>query len=159
MCSPGHSVPRVATVVPPGTEPVPSPRPGDALGRHTGGVPHDTSAAVTSATEPGSVWVDGTDPTLLWMAGEVDVAVVERLRERVGADSPRGSELATHLRAVRTVDMRAVTFADSSAVGLLAGLVVGLEPTGEQLVVRGIGPVVETVLEVTGLLPRLTREP
>jgi anti-anti-sigma factor len=105
------------------------------------------------------VWVDDADPTLLRMAGEVDVAVVEHLRERIGAGSPRGSELATYLRAVRTVDMSAVTFADSSAVGLLAGLVVGLEPTGEQLVVRGIGPAVETVLEVTGLLPRVIREP
>jgi anti-anti-sigma factor len=103
--------------------------------------------------------VDGADPTLLRMSGEVDVAVVERLRDRVGADSPRGSELASHLREVRTVDMTEVTFADSSAVGLLAGLVVGLEPTGEQLVVRGIGPVVETVLEVTGLLPRLSVRP
>lgn len=103
--------------------------------------------------------VDAEDPTLLRMSGEVDVAVIERLRDRVGADSPRGSELATYLRAVRTVDMSAVTFADSSAVGLLAGLVVGLEPTGETLVVRGIGPVVETVLEVTGLLPRLDIRP
>jgi anti-anti-sigma factor len=93
------------------------------------------------------------------MSGEVDVAVIESLRDRVGAGTPRGSELATYLRDVRTVDMSAVTFADSSAVGLLAGLVVGLEPTGEQLVVRGIGPVVETVLEVTGLLPRLDVRP
>lgn len=124
-------------------------------------MPHDVTAAAdaTPSDEPGSVRVDDADPTLLVMSGEVDVAVVERLRDRVGADSPRGSELATYLSAVRTVDMSAVTFADSSAVGLLAGLVVGLEPTGEQLVVRGIGPVVETVLEVTGLLPRLDARP
>jgi anti-anti-sigma factor len=123
-------------------------------------VPHDVAAADADPTaDPGSVWVDAADPTLLRMSGEVDVAVIERLRDRVGADSPRGSELATHFGHVRSVDMSAVTFADSSAVGLLAGLVVGLEPTGERLVVHGIGPVVETVLEVTGLLPRLDVRP
>lgn len=124
-------------------------------------MPHDAAAAAgaSPSDEPGSVRVDGADPTLLVMSGEVDVAVVERLRDAIGAQSPRGSELATYLGAVRTVDMSAVTFADSSAVGLLAGLVVGLEPTGEQLVVRGIGPVVATVLEVTGLLPRLDVRP
>lgn len=124
-------------------------------------MPHDAAAAASAvpSAEPGRVWVDDADPTLLRMSGEVDVAVVERLRDRVGADTPRGSELASHLREVRTVDMTEVTFADSSAVGLLAGLVVGLEPTGEQLVVRGIGPVVGTVLEVTGLLPRLSVRP
>lgn len=123
-------------------------------------MPHDVAAAdADPSADPGSVRVDPADPTLLLMSGEVDVAVIERLRDRVGADSPRGSELATYLRGVRTVDMSAVTFADSSAVGLLAGLVVGLEPSGERLVVRGIGPVVETVLEVTGLLPRLDVRP
>jgi anti-anti-sigma factor len=122
-------------------------------------VPDDAAAGALPSAEQGSVWVDDADPTLLRMRGEVDVAVIENLRDRVGAGTPRGSELATYLRGVRTVDMSAVTFADSSAVGLLAGLVVGLEPTGEQLVVHGIGPVVQTVLEVTGLLPRLDVRP
>ncbi|WP_454051587.1 STAS domain-containing protein [Cellulomonas sp. Marseille-Q8402] len=116
-------------------------------------------AAATDVPETGSVRVDDADPSLLRMSGEVDVAVIERLRDEFGAGSRRGADLATFLRAVRTVDMSAVTFADSSAVGLLAGLVVGLEPSGETLVVRGVAPVVETVLEVTGLLPRLDVRP
>jgi len=92
------------------------------------------------------------------MRGEVDVAVVEELRDRLGADSARGTDLAAVLPQVRAVDMTAVTFADSSAVGLLAGLVMALQPAGETLTVRGVGPAVETLLEVTGLLPHLVVE-
>nr|WP_240933724.1 STAS domain-containing protein [Cellulomonas sp. IC4_254] len=92
------------------------------------------------------------------MRGEVDVAVVEELRDGLGAESARGTDLALVLPQVRVVDMSEVTFADSSAVGLLAGLVMALQPAGERLVVRGIGPAVETLLEVTGLRPHLAVE-
>lgn len=108
--------------------------------------------------ERGHVWVDEAEPALLRMRGEVDVAVVEELRDRLGAESARGTDLAAVLPQVRVVDMAAVTFADSSAVGLLAGLVMALQPAGDALTVRGIGPAVETLLEVTGLLPHLTVE-
>jgi anti-anti-sigma factor len=104
------------------------------------------------------VWVDDADPAVLLMRGEVDVAVVEELRDRLGAASARGTDLAAVLPRVRVVDVSAVTFADSSAVGLLAGLVVALQPAGEALTVRGIGPTVESLLEVTGLLPHLVVE-
>jgi anti-anti-sigma factor len=119
----------------------------------------------TAATDPtpplperGDVWVDDAEPAVLRMRGEVDVAVVEELRDRLGAESARGTDLAAVLPGVRVVDMTAVTFADSSAVGLLAGLVMALEPAGETLTVRGVGPAVETLLEVTGLLPHLVLE-
>ncbi|GIG35731.1 STAS domain-containing protein [Cellulomonas pakistanensis] len=108
--------------------------------------------------ERGHVWLDESDPALLLMSGEVDVAVVEELRDRLGVESARGTDLAAALPQVRAVDMSAVTFADSSAVGLLAGLVMALQPAGERLAVRGIGPAVETLLEVTGLLPHLAVE-
>ncbi|WP_158373892.1 STAS domain-containing protein [Cellulosimicrobium cellulans] len=108
--------------------------------------------------ERGHVWVDEAEPALLRMRGEVDVAVVEELRDRLGAESARGTDLAAVLPQVRVVDMAAVTFADSSAVGLLAGLVMALQPAGNTLTVRGIGPAVETLLEVTGLLPHLAVE-
>jgi len=104
------------------------------------------------------VWVDDADRTLLRMRGEVDVAVVEDLGDRLGAGGSRGADLAAVLPDVRVVDMSAVTFADSSALGLLAGLVLTREPSGEQLVVRGVGPMVETLLQVTGLLPHLVVE-
>ncbi|MCG7287114.1 STAS domain-containing protein [Cellulomonas sp. ACRRI] len=106
----------------------------------------------------GHVWVDDAEPALLRMRGEVDVAVVEDLRDRLGAQSARGTDLAAVLPRVRVVDMTEVTFADSSAVGLLAGLVMALQSTGDTLAVRGIGPAVETLLEVTGLLPHLVVE-
>ncbi len=108
--------------------------------------------------ERGLVRVDDADPALLLMSGEVDVAVVEELRDRLGAESARGTDLAAVLPQVRVVDMSAVTFADSSAVGLLAGLVMALQAAGGTLTVRGIGPTVETLLEVTGLLPHLVVE-
>jgi len=101
------------------------------------------------------VWIDAEDPTLLRMRGEVDVAVVEELRVRLGAPSTRGTDVAAVLPGVRTVDMAEVTFADSSAVGLLAGLVLARQEVDASLAVRGIGPIVETLLEVTGLLPQL----
>lgn len=130
-----------------------------AAGTHTGRVPQTAAAGPTPPLpERGHVWLDAADPTLLRMRGEVDVAVVEELRDRLGAESARGTDLALVLPQVRAVDMSEVTFADSSAVGLLAGLVMALQPAGEQLAVRGIGPAVETLLEVTGLLPHLVAE-
>lgn len=108
--------------------------------------------------ERGEVWVDPADPALLRMRGEVDVAVVEELRDRLGAQSARGTDLAAVLPRVRVVDMSEVTFADSSAVGLLAGLVMALQPGDGPLAVRGVGPMLETLLEVTGLLPHLVVE-
>ncbi|WP_168217008.1 STAS domain-containing protein [Cellulomonas sp. Y8] len=108
--------------------------------------------------ERGHVWLDDAEPALLRMRGEVDVAVVEELRDQLGAVSARGTDLAAVLPQVRAVDMSEVTFADSSAVGLLAGLVMALQPEGASLTVRGIGPTVETLLEVTGLLPHLVVE-
>lgn len=122
-------------------------------------MPNTAAADPTpSLPERGHVWVDDADPALLRMRGEVDVAVVEDLRDRLGAVSARGTDLAAVLPGVRVVDMSEVTFADSSAVGLLAGLVMALQPERASLTVRGIGPAVETLLEVTGLLPHLVVE-
>ena len=128
-------------------------------GTHTGRVPQTVAAGPTPPLpERGHVWVEDAEPDLLRMRGEVDVAVIEELRDRLGAESARGTDLAAVLPRVRAVDMSAVTFADSSAVGLLAGLVMALQPAGLALAVRGIGPAVETVLEVTGLLQHLDVE-
>lgn len=106
----------------------------------------------------GRVWV-GADPRVLFLAGEVDVAVVAQFTEDLGMKVEYLDYLtvARHLPDVREIDMSAVTFADSSAVGLISAFILLLQHEGHKLTVRGLPEQVVPVLEVTGVLPMVAR--
>lgn len=100
----------------------------------------------------GLVRVDPSDPSVLLMTGEVDLAVAQRFRDKLGAGA-EPQDVAAALPEVRTVDMRQVTFADSSALGLLGALILArqADPAAGPLVVLGTQPAVQAVLEISGM--------
>lgn len=79
----------------------------------------------------------GTDSAELEITGELDGPAVERLRAAI--------PLAASSRIV--VDLRGVTFMASGGINWL----VGLRRLTDQLLVRDPSPIVQRVLEVTGL--------
>ncbi len=82
---------------------------------------------------------DGT--TVVGAVGEIDIATAPQLRECL-----------SHVSNDRViVDLRAVTFLDSSGVGVLAGQYQRLMCDGGKLVLRKPQGMVRTVLEVLGL--------
>ncbi|MCG7284943.1 STAS domain-containing protein [Cellulomonas sp. ACRRI] len=76
-----------------------------------------------------------------------------------GAPEPTAGSVAPLLCDVELVDMSRVTFADSSTVGLLASMIALCRERDARLRVRGLDPLVETTLEVTGVLGALDVEP
>jgi anti-anti-sigma factor len=106
---------------------------------------------------PGHIWVDD-DPTVLRMSGDIDLVVVGDFARAMGAPEPTAGSVAPLLCDVGLVDMTRVTFADSSTVGLIASLIVLCRDRDARLRVRGLSPLVETTLEVTGVLDALDIE-
>jgi anti-sigma B factor antagonist len=101
----------------------------------------DAVATVDITTEAGSregEWI-------LVVLGEIDVATSPRLR----------AELASVLdRGARTIvlDLSAMSFIDSSGLGVLVGALKRLrEQQGDDIVVRGLQDPVRRVFEITGL--------
>ncbi|WP_431836518.1 STAS domain-containing protein [Cellulomonas sp. Y8] len=98
-----------------------------------------------AALEPGGrIWTDPTAPAVLRVAGEADVAMIDRFREVVGVES---MDLGRTLVAagVREVDLSGATFIDSSVVGMVPAL------RPERLRVRGASGSPLTVLTLTGM--------
>jgi anti-anti-sigma factor len=99
----------------------------------------------------GTIRSHDAQPQRLVMIGEVDLAVVSRLRTLLGvADDP--TRLGEVLTGVSEVDMSEVTFADSSALGVIGALVLDRQRTGSPpLTVIGARPSVRSVLEISGM--------
>lgn len=79
------------------------------------------------------------------LAGDLDMAVVPELRAGLDADLGAG---CTNV----VLDLSAVIYADSSALGLLVWLDQRLQPLGGRLVLAGANSNVARVLELSGLV-------
>lgn len=110
---------------------------------------------LSAGDETGTIRPDHAQSHRLVMTGEVDLAVVARLRARLGVgDDP--ARLAEALSDVEEIDMAEVTFADSSALGVIGALVLARQQSGaEPLVVIGARATVRSVLEISGMAPFL----
>ena len=83
---------------------------------------------------------------VVYVAGDLDIATAPQLRGCLR--SLRGSSV--------TLDFSAVTFMDSTALGVLIGARQRLQQVGGSLVLRGVQPPQMKVLEVTGLAQAMT---
>ncbi len=79
------------------------------------------------------------------LAGDIDVAVVPELRERLDTALKTGSRNVV-------LDLSCVDYADSSALGLLVWLDHMLKPVGGRLVLAGATKDVGRILELSGLV-------
>jgi len=79
------------------------------------------------------------------LSGDVDMAIVPELRTRLDSALEGG---CGHV----VLDLTEVTYADSSALGLLVWLDHRLRPTGGRLVLAGATPDVARILELSGLV-------
>jgi anti-anti-sigma factor len=79
------------------------------------------------------------------MSGDIDTGVVPELRERLGAAVVGGCGNVV-------LDLTDVTYADSSALGLLVWLDHQLVPLNGRLVLAGANPDVRRILELSGLV-------
>ena len=86
-----------------------------------------------------SVASDGTGPVVI-ATGELDLAVKDDLRE-----------VLTELTGAVTVDLTAVTFVDSSVIGVLVGAHNRLMKDGGTLRLRGPQDMPRRALEIVGL--------
>ncbi len=107
----------------------------------------------------------GAGPTLSWehsgtaaspviaLHGEIDLSTSPLLRATLVSLVDAGAQDLT-------VDMTDVTFVDSTGLGVLVGALQLLQARGgEGLTVRGVGPVVRRVFELTGLDAVFSVEP
>ncbi|MEV7973390.1 STAS domain-containing protein [Cellulomonas sp. NPDC089187] len=109
----------------------------------------------SAGDEAGTIRIVDAQPHRLVMIGEVDLAVVARLRTMLGVDDDP-TQLAEALDEVTEIDMTEVTFADSSALGVIGALVLARQRSGaEPVVVIGARPTVRSVLEISGMAPFL----
>ncbi len=99
----------------------------------------------------GTVSLVAEDPTLLMMTGEVDLAAVRDLRGVLGIAELDDGGLEAALATVTRVDMRSVSFADSSALSLLAVLVSAQRRSGRRLAVVGAQTEIRLLLDVSGM--------
>jgi len=100
---------------------------------------------------PDALQVDPVDPTTLRLSGDVDLAAVARLCGPGTTPVQSCAEAAGRAlgaAGVRTVDARAVTFADSSLVHLVTGLAEAARP--ERVALRACTAPVRLVLEAAG---------
>jgi anti-sigma B factor antagonist len=99
----------------------------------------------------------GTGPALSWEIAGADHAPVVALHGEIDlSTSPllRATLVSLIDGGARelTVDMSEVTFVDSTGLGVLVGALQLLQSHGgDGLSVRGVGPVVRRVFELTGL--------
>ena len=82
----------------------------------------------------------------LALAGELDMATAPTLR----------AALHDHRDADVVLDLRAVSFLDSTAIGILMRAAERAERAGRRVLVRGLQPGPRRVLEISGVLDRLT---
>jgi serine/threonine-protein kinase RsbW len=79
------------------------------------------------------------------LSGDIDTAVVPELKQQLGSALAGGCDNIV-------LDLAEVTYADSSALGLLVWLDHMLAPGGGRLVLAGANPDVERILELSGLV-------
>jgi anti-anti-sigma factor len=84
----------------------------------------------------------GTEPALVELRGELDLSTSEQLRRRLDATSTQQDLI---------VDVSAVPFIDSTALGILARAAVERREHDRRVVLVGAGHVVRKVLRVTRL--------
>jgi len=84
------------------------------------------------------------DWTVIEVKGELDLATVPALRERIDAVSDGGA-------ARLAVDLTQVTFMDSSSLGLLVAALKHARERGGDLALVGVGGSPARVLSLTGL--------
>lgn len=87
--------------------------------------------------------VEGGVP-VVQVRGELDVSTTPRLKDRL-------LSLAEQGHGVTVVDMTAVTFVDSTALGALVSGVKRFRENGGDLRLVVVDPHIEKVLEITGL--------
>ena len=87
---------------------------------------------------------DVTDPPVLTVRGEVDLASAPKLAAAM-------TELIDRGYTSVAVDLGSVEFIDSSGLGVLVGSLRRLREDGGDLVLRAASPPVTRILELTGL--------
>jgi len=98
-----------------------------------------------------SVQPDGT--VVIELRGELDLAINEALRLLL-------VETASTVRPPRIeVDMRHVSFVDSTGIGALAAGYTAARAAGVEFTVRDLAPFIAEQLRLTGLYDRLVRTP
>jgi anti-anti-sigma factor len=85
------------------------------------------------------------DTVVVPLSGELDMAVAEEMRQRLGDGLQPGTRRVA-------VDFGAVTFIDSSAIGELLQFRLGCEAAGVGLVLRSVPGNVRRVLEIANLM-------
>jgi anti-sigma B factor antagonist len=95
---------------------------------------------------------DGDD-AVLRLAGELDVATAPELRSSVGTFFEHSGPGGTLV-----IDLAAVTFVDSTTIGVLVGAIRAAEQTDWSVVIRNQAPAIQRVFELTGLDQLLTAE-
>jgi anti-anti-sigma factor len=89
--------------------------------------------------------IPGTATCVFHLEGDVDIAVVPDVRRRLDSTLERG---CTNV----ILDLERVTYADSSALGLLVWLDHRLRPISGRLVLAGANRDVARILEISGLV-------
>jgi anti-sigma B factor antagonist len=87
---------------------------------------------------------DETDPPVLTVRGEVDLASAPKLAAAM-------TELIDRGYTSVAIDLGSVEFIDSSGLGVLVGSLRRLRDDGGDLVLRAASPPVTRILELTGL--------
>jgi anti-anti-sigma factor len=87
-----------------------------------------------------------TEAKTLWLTGEVDIAVVDGLRDAWFGLAERGDH------ELVVVDLGAVTFMDAAGLGLLVGLRTRQQTHGGAVRLADVPPAIVRLLRLTGLL-------
>jgi anti-sigma B factor antagonist len=85
------------------------------------------------------------DATVIAPTGEVDVHTAPQLRAAIVEAEERGAEVDV------LVDLTAVTFMDSTGLGVLVGALARSREAGQRLVLCGVGGRIQRLLHLTGL--------
>ena len=83
----------------------------------------------------------------LTVSGELDLATSSRLADQLDQYVDEGIELVV-------LDLTGVSFADSTALRVIVNASNRLEERDGQLLIEGLSPAVQKLLEVTGLIDR-----
>jgi anti-sigma B factor antagonist len=107
-------------------------------------VEHESEVPGTPAGFSVDVETVGSDEMLVTLTGELDLYASPFLEERVTALRAGGTRRVT-------VDLEAVTFIDSSGLGILVNLLKELRAEGGELTLRSPSAQTLKVLQITGL--------
>jgi anti-sigma B factor antagonist len=97
---------------------------------------------------------DAAGGPVITLVGEVDLAAAADVRE-AGRAAVDGAEPGAHV----VLDVREVTFLDSTGVGAMVDVLNQAAGKGVTIVLRSAPERVRKILEITGLLDRFRLEP